>query len=100
MTFLEDLQAHKGGLVRIKSDLFWYDGGRGWDGAWDRVGLLMDADDDAPDRRFAAARTTAPALTDASVALLLVDGQPHWVWVGADDLELLQPGCNPEWAVV
>lgn len=99
MVILEQLRVHVGGLVRIKSDLFWY-GGRGWDGTRGRVCLLMDADDDAPDRRFAAARTTAPALTDATLALLLVDGQPHWVWVGSDDLELLQPGCNPEWAVV
>jgi len=88
MTLLEALQAHKGGLVRIKTDLFWY-GGRGWDGARGRICLLMDADDDAPDRRFAAARTTASTFIAATVALLLVDGQPHWVWVGADDLELL-----------
>jgi len=88
MTLIEALQSHRGGLVRIKSDLFWYDS-RGWDGTRGRICLLMDADDNAPDRRFAAARTTAPALSGATVALLLVDGQPHWVWVGADDLELL-----------
>jgi hypothetical protein len=90
MTLLEELQSHKGGLVRIKTQLYWYSG-RGWDGVHDRVCLLLNADNTGADgtAAFAAARTTAPALTDASVALLLVDGQPHWVWVGADDLELL-----------
>ena len=34
MTFLEALQSHRGGLVRIKTQLYWY-GGRGWDGVHD-----------------------------------------------------------------
>jgi hypothetical protein len=100
MTLIEALRSHRGGLVRIKSDLFWYDG-RGWDGVHDRICLLMDSDDaDLLTFELRAARTTAPAAAADTVALLLVDGQPHWVWVGADDMELLQPGCNPEWAVV
>ena len=41
MTFLEVLQSHKGGLLRIKSELYWY-GGRGFDGYPGRVCLILD----------------------------------------------------------
>jgi len=96
MTFLEELTAHKGGLILLRSDLFWY-GGRGWDGARDRVCLLLNTAA-ADDLDGAAARATgaAPAavLVDEAVAvvvaaLLLIDGQPHWVWVAQEDVELL-----------
>ena len=42
MTLLEQLQAHKGGLIQLKTQLYWYDG-RGWDGDPARVCLLLDA---------------------------------------------------------
>jgi hypothetical protein len=91
MTFLEELTAHKGGLIRLKTELWWY-GGRGRDGIRGRVCLLMDA---APTGALAwsAANTTpdgawfAPEV--AAGILLLIDGRPHWVWVSADNLELL-----------
>jgi hypothetical protein len=86
VTFLEELDAHKGGLILLKTNLFWY-GGRGWDGVQDRVCLLMDAEVYAEAAMIAAA-TPAAARVPAA-ALLLIDGRPHWVWVGADDLELL-----------
>jgi len=87
MTFPEALQSHKGGLLLLKTQLYWYDG-RGWDGVHDRVCLLLNAADDLDG---AAARATAalpPRLT-AHAALLLVDGAPHWVWVSQADVELL-----------
>ena len=95
MTFLETLQTHRGGLIRIKSDLFWY-GGRGWDGAPGRVCLLLDAVPAAPFAGpyatalapRAAARTRAASATGAP-ALLLIDGAPHWVWVARADVEIL-----------
>ena len=97
MTFLEKLTAHKGGLVLLRSDLFWY-GGRGWDGARDRVCLLMDTATSRP-AAAAATRTAAAATTRTAAAatttvvrpaaLLLVDGQPHWVRVAQADVELL-----------
>jgi hypothetical protein len=86
MTFLEELTAHKGGLILLKTNLFWY-GGRGWDGVQDRVCLLMDAEVYAEAAMIAAATPTAARVPAA--ALLLIDGCPHWVWVGADDVELL-----------
>ena len=42
MTFLEMLQSHKGSLIRLKTELFWY-GGRGWDKSPGRICLLLDA---------------------------------------------------------
>jgi len=92
MTFIESLQAHKGGLIRLKSQLYWYDG-RGYDGNPGRVCLILDAATDlgldyALTRRPAAARTTAATRT-AAVAYLLLDGSPQWVWVAKADVELL-----------
>ena len=91
MTILDRLRAHKGGLVRIKTQLYWYDG-RGFDRVWGRICLLLDAatDNDLPADTEAAAGT--PRCFEGglnAVALLLIDGQPHWVWVAAEDIELL-----------
>jgi hypothetical protein len=87
MTLCEKLVAHKGGLVCLKTELFWYDGG-GWDSTPGRVCLLMDsaAAGDAPATWIDA---FSDAATTATATLLLIDGRPHWVLVGADDLELL-----------
>jgi hypothetical protein len=98
MTFLEELTAHKGGLILLKTELYWYDG-RGWDGITGRVCLLMDADDRLASRAAVTA-TAATAATATATALLLIDGRPHWVWVSRADVELLQPVCNPPPAVV
>jgi hypothetical protein len=94
MTFLEELTAHKGGLILLRSDLFWYSG-RGWDSTPGRVCLLMDSAtaDAVPGAvchataRLARLRARR-ALTDAAT-LLLIDGRPHWVWVAQADVELL-----------
>ena len=56
MTLLEGLQSHRGGLLRIKSELYWY-GGRGFDGAPGRVCLILDA---------AAVATAATEICDAA----------------------------------
>jgi len=87
MTLLEKLQAHRGGLVRLPTPLFWY-GGRGWDGTPGRLCLLLDAD--APTRHAAdvAPITVAAVLADTT-ALLLIDGQPQWVRVVEKDVEFL-----------
>ena len=99
MTLLEQLQAHAGGLVKIKTQLFWY-GGRGWDGTPDRICLILDtaaAPSDAASRsaasiaaRSAASRSAASIGGGAAAAaLLLIDGAPHWVWVAQEDVEIL-----------
>jgi hypothetical protein len=92
MTFLEQLQSHKGGLIRMKTELYWYDG-RGYDNTPGRICLLLDAEAAAAARRTAAktaaARATAAAPADRAAALLLIEGQPQWIWVTEQDIELL-----------
>jgi len=84
MTLLERLQSHKGGLIKLKTELFWYDG-RGHDEDPGRFCLLLDAVADT-----AAAAASSPAATHAPiVALLLIEGQPQWVWVAEQDVEVI-----------
>jgi hypothetical protein len=94
MTFLEDLTAHKGGLILLKTELYWY-GGRGWDRNPGRICLLMDSvltptGGAAP---VAAARGDGRAGRGGGsfggAACLLIDGCPHWVWIAPADVELL-----------
>ena len=95
MTFLETLRAHRGGLLRLKGELFWY-GGRGWDGTPDRICLVLDAAarSAVPAGHVAAQATplirpTVLLRAPAFAALLLIDGAPHWVWVAPEDVEIL-----------
>jgi hypothetical protein len=85
------LQAHRGGLLLIKSQLHWY-GGRGWDGVPDRLCLVLDAVAVAASPRIAAGTRTVitygPRAASAAVHLL-IDGSPRWVWVADRDVELL-----------
>ena len=92
MTFLKALQAHRGGLIRLKTQLYWHDG-RGPEGVPGRICLLLDATVRGARLRRGAATPTAVAAgfsTDPDAAiLLLIDGAPHWVWVGQEDVEIL-----------
>ena len=91
MTLLECLQSHKGGLIRLKTELFWYGGPRGRDGNPGRVCLLLDA----ATYRVAYGSTVLQAHTGtthtavAATAYLLIDGSPRWVWVAEEDVALL-----------
>ena len=87
MTLLEGLQSHRGGLLHIKSELYWY-GGRGFDGSPGRVCLILDAAVHCD--HLIRARSGAAGLAGVLVgALLLIDGCPHWVWVSQEDVELI-----------
>jgi hypothetical protein len=89
LTLLEKLQSHKGGLLRIKSDLFWYSG-RGNDNITGRICLLLDAV--AADDCLAVAAATFTAAWGAGAwpaAHLLIDGSTRWVWVAEKDVELI-----------
>ena len=87
MNFLETLQARKGRLLRIKTELFWY-GGRVWDKNPGRVCLILGAA--AYARATAATTITVAAVGDEAVAAyLLIDGSTHWVWMAEQDVELL-----------
>ena len=93
MTLLEQLQAHKGGLIQLKTQLYWYDG-RGWDGDPARVCLLLDATASAASAAAAGLRAAATPrhvgpVRAAAAAFLLIDGQPQWIWVAKEDIALL-----------
>ena len=100
MSFMQQLESHVGGLIRIKSELYWY-GGRGWDGTPDRICLVLDATVRTPPdlaavgastarRRHAHLRHALDSLpADPAAALLLIDGAPHWIWVANEDVELI-----------
>jgi hypothetical protein len=86
MGFLEKIQAHKGGLIRLKGDLYWYRSG--WDDAPDRICLVLDAAARPPQWRFSAEQRDITG-DNAFAALLLLDGSPHWVWILEDKTEIL-----------
>ena len=91
MNFLQQLQTHRGSLICLKTELFWYDG-RGWDKNPGRICLLLDAGPATPATTTAAAAQTAitPAMTPTSAgAFLLIDGSSQWIWVAEQDIELL-----------
>jgi len=92
MTLLKKLESHRGGLVRLPTQLYWYDRG-GWDGTPGRLCLLLDAVPITADPRQVAARTAAVARVVApgrvARAHLLIDGQPRWIGVAEGDVELI-----------
>ena len=90
MTFLEQLQSHRGGLLYLKTELYWYNRSER-DGVKGRLCVLLDA----PTK-------TTPAIEDAvtptvemcddlktAVTLLLIDGTCSWVWMSKEDVEFL-----------
>lgn len=107
MNFLKQLQNHKGGLIKLKTQLYWY-GGRdtnsppAWDKTPERICMLLDAAAAIDPQivaglataAFRIAAATAVARSEAGVGAavathLLIDGQPHWIWVTEKDTELL-----------
>ena len=96
MTFLKQFQAHKGGLLRIKTELYWYDRGRD-DGNPGRVCLILDVYDarqvdnrdiDASGAANAQAEDDGKKVNSVD-AFLLVDGVPRWIWLSEAEVELL-----------
>ena len=90
MTLLEQLQSHRGGLIRLKTQLYWYDGVR--NEIVGRICLLLDVADQAEfsaaAQDFAARNATATA-DGLAVALLLIEGQPQWIWLAEKDVEVI-----------
>lgn len=87
MDFLQALKAHRGGLIRLKGELYWYN--RGWDGVPDRVCLVLDASTYAVAVAAAEATTAADRAAAEAGALLLIDDTPRWIWVSQADMELI-----------
>ena len=88
MTFLEQLQAHKGGLVQLKTELYWYEQGR-YDGNPGRVCLILDAAVAADAATTVAVAVTVTGAVAADAGFLLIDGRPQWIWIVEKDVELL-----------
>jgi len=88
VTFLERLQAHHGGLIRLKTELYWC-GGRGWDKNPGRLCLLLEATAAPTGATFAATSAATRARSGTTAALLLVDGSPQWIWVVDGDVEVI-----------
>ena len=90
MTLLEQLQSHRGGLIRLKTQLFWYDG-PGHDNNPGRICLLLDAarGRGGADPRVVLVACTAVDADDDAAVLLLIEGQPQWVWVAEQDVEVI-----------
>ena len=104
MTFLEQLQSHVGGLIHLKTELYWYHNGR-WDEIPDQTCLIFDATACVPALyNIAVARTfyagphgmhdgpdgaRAKRIAKTVAAYLLIKGSPQWIWVAESDVELL-----------
>jgi len=84
MTFLEQIQARKGSLIRLKTELCWIMG-RGWDNNVGRVCLILDAAANI----LPADAGTRTATARSVAARLLIDGAAHWVWIAEQDVEFL-----------
>lgn len=95
MTFIEQLKAHVGGLIRIKTELYWYKEGK-WDRAHERVYLLLDVLDHAvADARWSEVAAASAAgdvgdVREREGVLLFIDGNPKWIWVYSGAVELLK----------
>ena len=83
---VEELRACIGCLIRIKTELFWYDS-RHWDGVSGRfcillgVGSLLDDKADARGRHL--------GYDEVSLQLLL-DGRPRWIILGEKSFEVVE----------
>ena len=89
MTLLERLYAHKGRLIRLKTELFWYNDAQIRDNSPGRICLLLDSADYINNKRSARTATAGYGRDSQAAAYLLIDGSPHWVWLYEDDIEFL-----------
>jgi hypothetical protein len=98
MTFFEQLKSHVGSIIRLKSDLYWYNI-RAYDDIEGRVCLLLDV---TSSRAVAVSNGEAPRAetqfyhpTDTLgsrtryAALLLINDLPVWVWVTESTVEFI-----------
>ncbi len=85
MNFACQLRTHQGGLILLKSEVYFYDGG--WDGRFNRICLLLRS---ASEAKCVVGRSASVVpWGDACVVYVLVDSTPMYIWVHDDDVELL-----------
>lgn len=83
---VEELEAHIGCLIHIKTDLFWYDG-RLWDGITERFCILLGIGDALDDKADARGRYLG---YDEVSLQLLIDGRPRWIILGEKSFEVVE----------
>jgi hypothetical protein len=96
VTFIKTLQAHRGELTRIKTQIFWYND-VGWEETPGRVCLILDVLERGPQWGPVIAATAADGCSASSwnvaeseeLVLLLIDELPKWVWLSEDDIEFI-----------
>jgi len=92
MDFFDKLQKSRGELLRLKTQLYWYDG-RGWDNHPGRICLILDAAERpaviAPDASVPGARSAFNFAEEAASVLLLINGSLEWVWIDKQSVELI-----------
>ena len=81
MRNIERFKAHKGGLIQLKTALYWYGGYRQTSPG--EVCLLLDAG--GMERTVA---TQAPAAYPTSI-LILIEEKPQWILVVEADIEMI-----------
>ena len=87
VNLLDNLRTHKGGLLQLKSQLYWYNG-RGWDKNSDRICVILDAASTTATTSARSYSSVKRSATGAAV-LLLIDGSLKWIWVAEQDMELI-----------
>jgi len=100
MTFLDELQAHIGGLIRIKTELFWYNPPHGPDASPGRICLLLDVRKEIS-LDFISATPAGPASANptrkpVAAILIFVDGMSKWIWAWDEVLEIIDSQENPD----
>ena len=97
MTFFERLRVHRGGLVRLRADHWWFCvgmEGEGYSGMSGTVCLIFDAVEGRKRRRShveaCGGGTAKGGDTDCNAeVLLLIEGAPRWIRIEENDLEIL-----------
>ena len=92
MTFLDKLKSHVGGLIRIKTELFWYKD-RDYDNISNLICLLVDVNtnfDEPPDLIVATWLRDRQGLGSGAVALVMIDADLQLIWVNNDDVEFIE----------
>jgi len=84
MMNIERFKAHKGGLIQLKTALYWYGSYRQTSPG--EVCLLLDAG--GMERTVATAAYAAPAAYPTSI-LILIEEKPQWILVVEADVEMI-----------
>jgi hypothetical protein len=94
MPLFEQLKAHVGGLIRLKTDLYWHNA-NSYDEVKGRVCLLLDTTLLGSSSSWVATSRTMMSrhpwrFLDNAYVLLLIDCQAKWIWISEEDVELVQ----------